>query len=317
MAKILVTGGAGYIGAHVVRELQRKQHEILVVDNLSAGKRENLAPEITLIPADFGDESTLDQIFSQYQIDVVIHMAASIEVGESMDRPIDYLDNNTIKTHSLLKAMATHGVQKIIFSSTAAVYGIQDQMPIPESANPNPADAYGYSKLLTEQLINFYNRYTGLQAIIFRYFNACGSDFDKQIYSTHRSHLIPYIMDVVAGKQQELVVLGSDYATKDGTGVRDYVHVLDIARAHVVALDHFVRHQHVSVFNIGTGNGFSVLDVVQAARQLTHHPIPIKYGPRRKGDAPITVADNSKIKNHLNFELKHSDLKTILETSWH
>lgn len=317
MAKILVTGGAGYIGAHVVRQLQQNNHEVVVVDNLSTGKSENLNPEVKLVQGDFGDEQLLAKLFSTEKIDAVIHMAASIEVGESMEHPIDYLENNTIKTHHLLKAMIAHKVKKLIFSSTAAVYGIQKQMPIAETAEVNPIDAYGYSKLLTEQLINFYNRYAGLEAIIFRYFNACGSDFDKQIYSTHHSHLIPYVMDVASGRQPELVVFGTDYPTKDGTGVRDYVHVLDIARAHASALGYFGHHPHVSVFNIGTSNGYSVLDIVTAARQLTGHQIPIKYGPPRAGDSPITVADNSKIKNQLNFELKYSDLKTILETSWH
>jgi UDP-glucose-4-epimerase GalE len=316
MANILVTGGAGYIGAHVVRQLQAAGNNVVVIDNLSTGRRENLASSVKLIEADFGNPVVLKNALEGHGIESVIHLAASIEVGESMEKPIAYLENNTIKTHTLIKTMLDSRINKLIFSSTAAVYGHQEQVPIPETAPVGPVDAYGYSKMLSEQLINHYARYAGLQGIIFRFFNACGTDYDKQIYSAHESHLIPYVMDVVSGRRPELVVFGTDYPTKDGTGVRDYVHVLDIARAHVAGLGYFGRHPHVSVFNIGTGHGHSVLDIVEATRQVTGHPLPVQTGPRRPGDAPITVADNARIKRELGFELKHSDLRNILETSW-
>jgi UDP-glucose 4-epimerase len=319
MANILVTGGAGYLGVHVVRQLLQNNHRVVVVDHFSTlKKREALPLEVIAVKGDVGDASLLAKTLVDNKIDIVVHMAASIKVGESMEKPIPYLENNTTNTDILIKTMLSVGVNKLIFSSTATVYGYQDIVPIYENASVNPISPYGYSKLAAEQLINFYNRYSGLDAIIFRYFNACGSDFDKVIYPVHETHLIANIMDVVHGKQPELVIYGGDYPTPDGTCIRDYVHVLDIARAHVIGIDYFERrHPHVSLFNVGTGSGYSNLEVVKAAREVTGHPIPVKIGPRRPGDIPISVADTNKIIRELHFGVQHSDLKTILETSWH
>ncbi len=317
MAHILVTGGAGYIGAHVVRELLKNNHSAVVIDDLSTGRKEHLDKAVTFVEGDYGNESVLKQIFVDHAIDAVVHMAASIEVGESVEKPIEYLENNTIRTHHLLKAMTEAGVKKLIFSSTAAVYGIQEKVPISEEAPVSPLDPYGYSKLICEHLIRYYSNFTGLQAVIFRYFNACGSDFDKTIYSAHESHLIPYVMDVASGRRPQVKVFGSDYNTIDGTGVRDYVHVLDIARAHLAGLNFLDQHTGVSLFNIGTGNGLSVLQIIEAARAVTGKEIAVEMAPRRPGDSPITVADNAKIKRELGFELAHSDIETIIKTSDH
>ncbi len=319
MANILVTGGAGYIGSHVVRELLRANHTVSVIDHFSTEeKRKNTPSEVRAIKGDFEDTALLKDVLIGHRIDAVIHMAASIEVAESMLNPIPYFDNNTYHTHTLVKTMLENGVKKIIFSSTAAVYGYQEEMPIRENTTVNPMNAYGYSKLAAEQMLNFYNRYAGLDAIIFRFFNACGSDYDKTIYSTHSSHLIHNILEVAAGRKQDIEIFGNDYPTTDGTAVRDYVHVLDIARAHVLAIDYFERqHPHVSVFNIGTGSGYTNMEVLNAAREVTGHPIPVRIGSRRPGDIPISIADNSKIVRELHFAPRHSDIKTIIETSWH
>lgn len=318
---ILVTGGAGYIGAHTVRQLVAAGHRVIVIDNLSTGSRENLADTVELIEGDFSDIALLKKIFTEHAVDAVMHFAASIEVGESVEQPIEYLDNNTLKTAALIKAMLEHGVSNLIFSSTAAVYGLQEHMPIPETAQTGPLDPYGASKLLTEQLIQFHAQFAGLNAIIFRFFNACGSDFDKTIYSAHESHLIPRVIDVAEGRAECIYIYGTDYNTIDGTGVRDYVHVLDIARAHIVALEQLTQQANqqkkAEVYNIGTSSGLSVRQIIQAAEEIIKKPIAITEGGRREGDSPITVADNSKIREKLKFNLEYSDLDTIIKTSWH
>lgn len=313
---ILVTGGAGYIGAHTVRALSNAGHKVIVIDNLSTGKQANLAPDVIFIQGDFADPNLLDKVFDEHKINAVMHFAASIEVGESVEKPIEYLYNNSVKTSLLLKVMVEHDVKNFIFSSTAAVYGLQEQVPIPETAGLGPLDPYGFSKMLTEQVIEFYTKFTGLNAIIFRYFNACGSDFDKTIYSKHESHLIPRVIDVAEGRRSEIEIYGTDYNTPDGTGVRDYVHVLDIAAAHVLALENFDK-SNFQIYNIGTSKGLSVKEIISAVENITGKTVPVKISKRREGDSPITIADNSKIKTQLGFELKHSDLETIIKTSLH
>lgn len=314
--RVLVTGGAGYIGAHVTRQLLAVGHEVVVIDNLSTGTRSNVPEQAAFVEGDIRDVELLRQIFLKYGIDVVFHLAASLEVEESTIYPLEYLHNNTLATEGLLRVMAENGVAKLVFSSTAAVYGEPDMVPIPETGRLHPNNPYGYSKLLAEHLIHYYTEYKGLQAVVLRYFNACGTDFDGQIKDLHSSHLITRAMAVISGQHPHLTIFGNDYETFDGTCVRDYVHVLDIARAHVSALDKLPQLGKFNVYNIGTSRGTSVQQVVQAAAELTEHMIPCEMGPRRAGDAAITVADNQKIRAELGFELQHSDLETIINTSW-
>lgn len=317
---ILVTGGAGYIGAHAVRKLLEAGHQVTVIDDFSTGKKSNLPDSITLIEGDFGDSKLLEKTFAKNpSIDAVMHFAASIDLNESIKKPLEYFENNTLKTANLIQTMLKAGVKKLIFSSTAAVYGNQKSMPIAETAIGENLSPYGLSKLLVEQIIQAYAQSAGLQAVIFRYFNAVGSDFDKQIFSNHSTGLIPQVIDVAAGRAPNLTIYGTDFDTIDGTGVRDYVHVLDIARAHVTALGYLNKPgiENVKIFNIGTGTGWSVKQVVSAVERITGKSVSLQIADRRPVDVAIAVADNTKIRSELDFELKHSDLETLIQTSWH
>jgi UDP-glucose 4-epimerase len=315
--KILVTGGAGYIGSHVVRELVKSGYEVIVIDNLSSGKREHVPSEVKFVEGDLADTNLLRDIFASENIYAVMHFAASLEVEESVREPQKYLQNNALNTANLLQVMAEFNVKKFIFSSTAAVYGNQEISPIQETAKVQPNNPYGYSKLLSERIIKYYCHFMDFHAVIFRYFNACGADFDGTIKPTHDSHLIPIVIEAAMGKRSFINVYGSDYSTADGTCVRDYVHVLDIARAHVLVLDKMDHVENYRIYNIGTGTGSSVLEIINQASQILNKPIPMESAPRRAGDSVVTVADNAKIKQDLGFELEYSDLRTIIKTTWH
>ncbi len=315
---ILITGGAGYIGAHAVRKLLEAGYQVTVIDDFSTGKKSNLPDSVTLIEGDFGDAKVLTEVFDNHKIDAVMHFAASIDLNESIKKPLEYFENNTLKTANLIQTMLQAGVKKLIFSSTAAVYGKQKSMPIAETAIGENLSPYGLSKLLVEQIIQAYAQSAGLQAVIFRYFNAVGSDLDKQIFSNHNTGLIPQVIDVAAGRAPNLTIYGTDFDTIDGTGVRDYVHVLDIARAHVTALGYLNKPgiENVKIFNIGTGTGWSVKQVVSAVERITGKSVNVQTADRRPVDVAIAVADNAKIRTELGFELKHSDLETLIQTSW-
>ena len=313
---VLVTGGAGYIGAHLAKQLINAGNKVVILDNLSIGKRENVPIEAKFIEGDLADVNLLKDIFASEKIDAVLHLAASIEVEESVKEPVKYLENNAINTAGLLSAMDEAGVKTIIFSSTAAVSGEQAEQPILETALPNPYNPYGYSKYLAEQIIKYYSETRGFNSVIFRYFNACGSDFDGKIKATHDTHLLARIMRVVQGAEEILTVNGNDYDTHDGTCVRDYVHVLDIAAAHLMALNRMEKIRGFNIYNIGTGRGVSVLEMVNAVSESLNKMVPMEAGGRRPGDAPIAVADNNKIKTELGFEAKFSDLDTIAKTAY-
>ncbi len=314
--QVLVTGGAGYIGSHLVRQLLAAGNKVTIIDNLSTGKRENVPAEATFLEGDLADVNLMRDLFAGSKFDAVFHMAASIEVEESVLQPEKYFENNVLNTAKLLLAMNEANVKKIIFSSSAAVYGEQQIVPINESAEPKPNNPYGANKLLGEQLIEYFCNSAGFTGIAFRYFNACGCDYDGAIAPTHHSHLIPIVLEVADAQRPQLLINGNDYETFDGTCVRDYVHVLDIAAAHVLALEKMENLSGFNIFNIGTGKGLSVLQIINTAAEILNRIIPMEMGPRRPGDAPATVADSRKIASVLGFHPQHSDINTIINTSW-
>ncbi len=314
--KVLVTGGAGYIGGHLVRELVKLGYEVVVLDNLSTGKLENLDPAALFIEGDLADENLLADIFATNTFEAVFHMAASLEVEESVREPQKYFSNNVANTYNLLLAMNEANCKKIIFSSTAAVYGSGQEAPITETSPLHPQNPYGQSKLLAERIIKYYCENLGFQAVVFRYFNACGFDVTAKILPTHQSHLIYNVIQVAKGSRSALMVFGNDYETFDGTGVRDYVHVLDIVLPHILALKALQSNTKFEIYNIGTGKGSSVAQVVSVTSEVLNKIIPMDIAPRRTGDAAMTVADNSKLTRDLQYTLQFSDLQNIIKTSW-
>ncbi len=313
--KVLVTGGAGYIGGHLVKELIKAGYEVVVLDNLSTGRRENVDEATTFVEGDLADENLLTDLFSNNEFEAVFHLAASLEVEESVREPQKYLENNAIKTFKLLKAMDEAGCRKIIFSSTAAVYGPNENL-IAEISPLKPNNPYGASKLLAERIIKYFCEHMGFSAVVFRYFNACGFAPGTNIVPTHQSHLIYNVMMVAKGEQPNLQVFGKDYNTFDGTCVRDYVHVLDVAYPHILALEKLDFGPMFEVYNIGSGKGSSVEQVANTAAEVINKIIPMEIAPRRAGDAAITVSDNSKLRTGLGYELKYSNLENIINTSW-
>lgn len=314
--KVLVTGGAGYIGGHLVRELIKQGYKVLVLDNLSSGRRENLDPAAMFVEGDLADQNLLRDLFASEKFEAVFHMAASLEVEESVREPEKYFRNNVSNTANLLSAMNEAGVKKIIFSSTAAIYGEAAEVPISESSPLHPNNPYGYSKLLAERTIKYYCEFLGFSAVVFRYFNACGFDVEAKILPTHQSHLIYNVMMVAKGEKPSLTVFGNNYPTFDGTGVRDYVHVLDIALPHIEALKQMNDSTKYEVYNIGTGVGLSVAQIVNGASEILNKIIPMDISPRRSGDSAVTIADNTKLVNKLGYRPRFSDLQSIITSSW-
>ncbi len=312
--KILVTGGAGYIGGHVTRVLLEAGHEVFVLDNFVSGKREYLPANVTCVEGDVRDANLLRDIFSNFGIDSVVHLAALLEVNESVKEPFLYFDVNVLGTATLLSAMNEYGVKNLVFSSTASVYG-GSLLPLSEDNELKPSSPYGQTKLLAERVIEYYTKNSDLKATVLRFFNVAGRNAEWPIYDTHhRSHLIPIVLEVAQGKEQVLTLNGDDYETFDGSCVRDYVHVMDIASAHSLALEK-AGAERFRVYNVGTGHGKSVKEVVTVATEVTGHMIPMVVGPRRPGDDQQSVAKVDKIKTELGFEAKHSSLEAIIRTS--
>lgn len=313
---ILVTGGAGYIGSHTVKLLQEQGKSIIVLDNLSSGHAKYVT--CPLIVGDLADKTLLNKIFAEYLIDAVIHFAASLIVEESVLFPGKYFQNNVVNGLNLLEAMAAHKVNKIIFSSTAAVYGEPHYNPIDESHPKLPINPYGESKLMFEKILKRFQSAHDLSSVSLRYFNAAGASPDASLGEdkNHVTHLVPRVLRVAARQQEVLEVYGNDYDTADGTCVRDYIHVLDLAQAHLLALKKLDQETGAFVYNVGTGRGHSVNEIVQAAMEVTNKMIPIEYAPRRPGDPASLVADAQKIRTELGFEPQYSDLPTILGTAW-
>jgi UDP-glucose-4-epimerase GalE len=314
---ILVTGGAGYIGSHVVKELGRKGYRLLVFDNLSTGHRWAIKGD-EFVEGDLADQGHVQEILHRARPLAVMHFAASAIVGESVERPELYFRNNVINSFNLLEAMLACEVQYFIFSSSAAVYGDPHQVPIGEDHSLSPVNPYGEGKVFVERALRWYEEAHGLRYISLRYFNAAGADPEAELGEAHNpeTHLIPRILDVAVGKRPFIEIYGTDYETPDGTCIRDYIHVTDLAQAHILALEALLNGMTSRVYNLGNQKGFSVKEVVDVARMVTNHPIPLHESSRRQGDPPVLVASSERIKKELGWKTRYDDLKTILETAW-
>ena len=315
---ILVTGGAGFIGSHAADLLVREGHQVTVLDSLVKGHREAVHPDAAFVQGDCGDGELLGRLFSSGRFDSVMHFAAFIEAGESMKNPGRFFVNNTSKTLALLDAMATHSVKRFIFSSTAATYGDPEYTPIDEAHPQKPVNVYGYSKLLVEGALKWMFEIHGMSCVCLRYFNAAGCSVNLGEDHSPETHLIPLALDVALGKSPSLRLFGTDYPTPDGTCVRDYVHVADLAQAHLLALKKISGSESSQrlAYNLGNGRGFSVKEVIGAARRVTGHQIPMVEEPRRQGDPAVLVASSKKIKTELGWEPKYPSLEDIIESAW-
>ncbi len=314
---ILVVGGAGYIGSHTNKELNKKGYQTVVFDNLSYGHRESVRYGDFIL----GDIENIEQIrlvFKKYKIDAVMHFSAFIEVGESVTNPQKYYKNNVANTLNLLQVMLENNVKYFIFSSTAATYGNPKEIPITEEHPQEPINPYGQSKLMIEHILRDYAIAYGLRYSPLRYFNASGADIDCEIGEWHNpeTHLIPLILDVAIGKKESIKIFGTDYETSDGTCIRDYIHVTDLADAHILALEYLMNGGENTAFNLGNGNGFSVKEVIETVKKVTKKGIKIVESERRVGDPPILLSSSKKAQTTLNWKPKYYELSKIIETSW-
>ncbi|ASS86294.1 UDP-glucose 4-epimerase GalE [Geobacillus lituanicus] len=314
---ILVCGGAGYIGSHAVYRLLEKGERVVVVDNLQTGHKEAVHRDAVFCQGDIRDREFLRTVFRRHDIEAVIHFAANSLVGESMEEPLKYYDNNVYGTQVLLEVMKEFGVKQIVFSSTAAVYGEPKQIPIIETDPTEPTNAYGETKLAMEKMMKWADRAYGIRSISLRYFNVAGA-YGTTIGEDHNpeTHLIPLILKVPLGQREEISVFGDDYDTPDGTCIRDYIHVLDLVDAHWLALEKLRSGADSDVYNLGNGNGFSVKEVIEAARQVTGHPIPARVVARRPGDPARLVASSEKAKRELGWEPKYPSITDIVASAW-
>ncbi len=313
--KILVTGGAGYIGGTVALRLLSTGYNVLIYDNFCHGHRDLVPAGTQLIEGDIADRERLTQVLRDEQVDGVMHFAALIEAGESMKHPEMYFRNNTASTLSLLEAMLAAGVDRLVFSSTAAVYGEPKSTPIEEDAALAPTNPYGESKLLVEYMLTWMNRIHGLRYASLRYFNVAGAVEGRGEAHEPESHLIPLILDVALGRRKSIKIFGQDYPTPDGTCIRDYVHVGDLADAHILALEGLSTRSR-QIYNIGNGQGFSVREVVDSVRRVTGHPIPVVEEPRRDGDPAVLVASSRRIMDELGWKPRFSSLDDIVRSAW-
>jgi UDP-glucose 4-epimerase len=313
---VLVVGGAGYIGSAVVTELLGAGHQPVIFDNLSRGHRAAVPKDVRLIVGDTADAAALDDVFRNHRIDIVMHFAAFIEAGESMVTPERYFRNNTANSLTLLETMHRHEVRRLVFSSSAAIFGNPSSVPVDEDAATNPTNPYGESKLLVERMLHWQSKAHGLRYACLRYFNVAGA-MDPDHGEDHRpeSHLIPIILGVALGRRQSVSVFGNDYPTIDGTCMRDYVHIADVARAHLLALGALERHSQRH-YNLGNGEGASVRQILEVARKVTGHRIPAVEEPRRPGDPAILVASSQRIKTELGWQPRHGALETIIGSAW-
>lgn len=317
MSTILVCGGAGYIGSHMVAELLENNNEVVVLDSLVKGHKEALLGG-KLYVGDLRDRKILDKVFTENKIDAVIDFAAFSLVGESMTEPLKYFNNNVYGTISLLEAMRDYNVKYIVFSSTAATYGEPEVVPIAENSKTIPTNAYGESKLLVEKILRWCDHAYGIKYTTLRYFNAAGAHISGKIGEDHspETHLIPIILDVALGNREKIMMFGDDYDTKDGTCVRDYIHVSDLASAHSLALKRLMNGGDSAIYNLGNGTGFTVKEMVEIARKVTGHPIPAEVAERRAGDPAVLIASSEKAMKELGWKPKYADVETIISTAW-
>jgi len=313
--RILVAGGAGYIGSVVVAQLVARGYEPVVYDDLSHGHRAALRKGVQLIVGDIGDRAALDRAFSEVKPQAVMHFAAFIEAGESMQKPEKYFRNNTASALTLLEAVLAHKVPRFVFSSTAALYGTPEKTPIEENAPLHPTNAYGESKLLVEQMLEWFYRIHGLRYASLRYFNVAGAEGEQGEDHHPESHLIPLAFQVALGTRKEFAIFGTDYPTPDGTCIRDYIHVSDLADAHLLVLEALKEKDRI-IYNLGNGQGFSVREVIETVRRVTAHAIPAKESPRRPGDPAVLVASSEKVKQELGWKPKYADLESIVRSAW-
>jgi UDP-glucose 4-epimerase len=313
---VLVTGAAGYIGSIVTEELIRQGDSAIALDNLKQGHREAVSPEAIFVQLDLEDTEGLEHLFEHHEIQAVMHLAAESTVEYSVTDPGKYFQNNVIYSLQLLDIMLRHNVRKLVFSSTAAVYGQPERVPIEESTPTVPVNAYGESKLMFEKALYWYGQAYGLKFVVLRYFNAAGAS--KRFGEDHRpeTHLIPNVLRVALGQAEHVSIFGTDYHTNDGSCVRDYIHVLDIAKAHILALKQLERSEGNKAYNLGNGEGYSVIKVVEAARKVTGAEIPIVVSPRRLGDPAVLVASSRLAKSELGWQPNYPDLESIIDSAW-
>jgi UDP-glucose 4-epimerase len=317
---ILVTGGAGYIGSHAVKALEARGLNVIILDNLVYGHRDLVEANFKaeLIVGEIGDKDLLANIFSIHKIDAVIHFAAYAYVGESIVDPAKYYQNNVTQTIALLDVMRSYKISNLVFSSTCATYGIPHYLPIDESHPQNPINPYGFSKLTVERILQDYDRAYGLKSIIFRYFNAAGADPEGLLGEDHtpESHLTPLVFQAASGQLSSISIFGTDYDTPDGTCIRDYIHVTDLAEAHILGLEYLWNNQTSDIFNLGNSNGFSVREVIDTVKRVTGREISIVKCPRREGDPSVLIGSASKAKEILDWQPKYPQLETIIQHAW-
>ena len=315
---ILVLGGAGYIGSHAVYQLIDQKFDVIIIDNLQTGNRKAIHPDATFYEGDIRDIEFMRDVFEKESIESVVHFAANSLVGESMEKPLEYFDNNVYGTQVLLKVMKEFGVKKIVFSSTAATYGEPDTIPITEEVKTNPTNAYGETKLAMEKMMKWCDQAYGIQYVSLRYFNVAGARESAEIGEDHRpeTHLVPIIIEVALGKRPHITVFGEDYDTPDGSCIRDYVHVEDLINAHLLALNYLNNGGQSDIFNLGSNQGFSVKEMIDAARKVTGKEIPEKSGERRAGDPSTLVASSEKASSILGWKPTRTSVEKIINDAW-
>jgi UDP-glucose 4-epimerase len=313
--KLLVTGGAGYIGSICVEQLLKMENKVVVIDNLQEGNRDAAAPDAEFIKGDYGDKKLLIKVFDEFKIEAVIHFAAETTIKESMTDPSLYFHNNLINGINLLDVMKEFACKKIIFSSTAAIFGEPEYTPIAENHPTNPINSYGESKLLFERVLDWYKRAYGLKFNTFRYFNAAGASEKYGECHRNESHLIPLLIKVALGQLEDFKLFGNDYPTKDRTCVRDYIHVIDIASAHILALDNLEKHPQ-GKYNLGNGEGFTNLEVLKMVESVSGEKIKYEFGPRRYGDPSTLIASAKKARQELGWRPKYPGLEDIVRSAW-